>query len=156
MENPGDHLSSGASSKIDPLLLEYIAKRDAPCPVCGYNLRQLTHDVCPECGQQFRLTVGAVNARFASLLLFVAPMIMVCGLSLLFLIICVFDPAPGQFWGIYATMILGALDAGATILLYRKRAWFLTCSASSRRVLVILSLGLHAILVAAFFAFGVR
>jgi ribosomal protein L37E len=31
-------------------LREYLAGRDAPCPRCGYNLRDLKDEVCPECG----------------------------------------------------------------------------------------------------------
>lgn len=32
-------------------LLEYLAERDVPCPGCGYNLRNLTGALCPECGK---------------------------------------------------------------------------------------------------------
>lgn len=28
----------------------YLAERDAPCPRCGYNLRGVTAEACPECG----------------------------------------------------------------------------------------------------------
>ncbi len=32
------------------LLVAFLTDRDLPCPRCGYNLRGLTGDVCPECG----------------------------------------------------------------------------------------------------------
>jgi len=32
------------------LLRAYLADRDAACPVCGYNLRGLDSQKCPECG----------------------------------------------------------------------------------------------------------
>lgn len=32
-----------------PSLAEYLAATDAPCPGCGYNLRDLTTEECPEC-----------------------------------------------------------------------------------------------------------
>lgn len=31
-------------------LRTFLAGRDAPCPRCGYNLRDLKVEVCPECG----------------------------------------------------------------------------------------------------------
>jgi len=33
------------------LLLRHLANEDSPCPACGYNLRDLTTSVCPECGK---------------------------------------------------------------------------------------------------------
>ena len=32
-----------------PSLADYLAETDAPCPGCGYNLRGLTVEECPEC-----------------------------------------------------------------------------------------------------------
>ena len=40
------------------LLAEFLATRDAACPLCGYNLRGLTGARCPECGRRLRLSVG--------------------------------------------------------------------------------------------------
>lgn len=37
-------------STLDELRL-YLAERDAPCPGCGYNLRSLVTERCPECGR---------------------------------------------------------------------------------------------------------
>lgn len=42
------------------MLVDYLASRDVPCPLCGYNLRGLRHDHCPECGQSLRLAVNLV------------------------------------------------------------------------------------------------
>lgn len=40
-----------AQSQAHQLTLEeYLAKYDAPCPNCAYNLRGLSDDTCPECG----------------------------------------------------------------------------------------------------------
>lgn len=33
----------------------YLADRDAPCPVCGYNMRGLATSTCPECGRRIEL-----------------------------------------------------------------------------------------------------
>ncbi len=54
-------------------LVEFLQDRDAPCPLCGYNLRNLTGDVCPECGQKLLLTVGVHHMRFGWFLATVTP-----------------------------------------------------------------------------------
>src|SRR5262245_60284030 len=47
------------------LLIRYLADRDVSCPGCGYNLRDLTRDRCPECDQELALRVGLVESRLA-------------------------------------------------------------------------------------------
>ncbi len=34
---------------------QQLAGRDVPCPKCGYNLRDLEHGICPECGHFLEL-----------------------------------------------------------------------------------------------------
>jgi hypothetical protein len=41
----------------EQLLKSYLADRDEACPACGYNLRGLASDACPECRQALRLSV---------------------------------------------------------------------------------------------------
>mgnify|MGYP003397905371 CR=1 FL=1 len=41
------------------MLVDFLSDHDAPCPVCGYNLKALTRPVCPECKHDLVLTVGA-------------------------------------------------------------------------------------------------
>ena len=48
---------------IDPLLERYLADRDIVCPGCAYNLRGLTSDRCPECGDQLELQLRLVEPR---------------------------------------------------------------------------------------------
>lgn len=38
-------------------LKTFLAERDEPCPNCGYNLRGLMSDTCPECRQELVLGV---------------------------------------------------------------------------------------------------
>jgi hypothetical protein len=54
-------------------LIEFLQNRDAPCPLCGYNLRNLTENTCPECHQTLQLTVGVHNMRFGWFLATVTP-----------------------------------------------------------------------------------
>lgn len=49
----------------DSLLTRFLAEREASCPRCGYALRGLSGDRCPECGDALILTVGLVEPRLA-------------------------------------------------------------------------------------------
>lgn len=44
-----------------PLLAEFLATTDAPCPRCHFNLRGLSSGVCPECGAS--ITLGVTDGR---------------------------------------------------------------------------------------------
>ena len=95
----------------------WLGHNDAPCPVCGYNLRHLSGNICPECGQQFKLRVGDVDLRFGLLLAFIAPMTMLCGLSLVLwgVVIATLTSGPGP-WRIGVMMLGAALRrAGLTV-----------------------------------------
>lgn len=61
------------ASRAEELLLEFLRDHDAACPLCGYNLRTLGRPVCPECGQELVLTVGAARLRLGWLMAAVAP-----------------------------------------------------------------------------------
>jgi len=60
-------------SRAQEMLLDFLREHDAECPVCGYNLKALTRPLCPECGQELTLTVGAKRLRLAWLLIALAP-----------------------------------------------------------------------------------
>ena len=58
------HAEPGAASIAGPdqdWLVAFLRDRDVPCPLCGYNLRGLTSDRCPECGREVRLSVGMAD-----------------------------------------------------------------------------------------------
>ena len=44
-------------------LTAFLAGRDAACPGCGYNLRDLQGSRCPECGDMLVLRVGLVDPK---------------------------------------------------------------------------------------------
>lgn len=76
------------SSPDERALLDFVATRDIPCPMCGYNLRSLTRARCPECDQELQLTVGVTRLRLGW---FIASI------------------APGIFSGIFATILTGVI-----------------------------------------------
>ena len=50
------------------LLRQFLHGRDVTCPGCRYNLRDLTGDRCPECGQAIVLHLQLAEPRQAALL----------------------------------------------------------------------------------------
>lgn len=68
------------------MLERFVAGRDVRCPGCGYSLRDLKADRCPECGDRIELRVNLSDPRLG---LFIA---------------CVIGPAVGL--GFHATIIL--------------------------------------------------
>ena len=50
------------------LLRAFLDGRDAACPGCGYNLRNLQGSRCPECGDELALRVGLVEPRQGALI----------------------------------------------------------------------------------------
>ncbi|MEW6253410.1 MAG: hypothetical protein AB1716_22435 [Planctomycetota bacterium] len=135
-----------AGQKTPPraLLVQFLAGRDTPCPVCRYNLRDLTSDRCPECGALLELGVGSLQARFGALVLAITPSVMTLTLALLIYALCLDRGLPpAELWNVWATMLLGPLDAGAAAWLYSRRVWFMRRSRAAQWRLVGLTWVLH-------------
>lgn len=66
-------MCSSSSSNAETLLLEFVQGRNVECPRCGYNLRDLTKPVCPECREELTLSVGLVKARFGWFVMALIP-----------------------------------------------------------------------------------
>jgi hypothetical protein len=69
----GPTTALAAAGDAREMLLAFLRQHESPCPVCGYNLKALTRPVCPECGQELVLAVGAARLRFGWLFAAVAP-----------------------------------------------------------------------------------
>lgn len=67
-------------------LQAYLADRDVACPGCGYNLRGLVRQACPECSQDLRLTIGLVEPRLGLWLAGVVGAAVGFGLNFLLLV----------------------------------------------------------------------
>jgi len=66
---------------MDPLLKSYLAERDVPCPGCGYNLRGLAEEKCPECGLAIELGVCGSTTNLGWLLTTIIVLAMEAGLA---------------------------------------------------------------------------
>ncbi len=107
----------------ESMLLDFLRGRDAPCPLCGYNLRDLTQPVCPECRQDLMLAVGVRRLLLVPLLVTVAPGCF-SGIAACILMypMIFFGPAPLP---IYLVWTFGAASGAATIWLTLRRYAFL-------------------------------
>ena len=126
----------------DALLLEYLEANEPPCPVCGYNLRQLTTSTCPECGRQFTLEVGSASPYFGQYLAFLAPFIATTAIGIL-LACLIFLWGPPKSWGLFLIMLAGAVDVILLTYWYKKRTSFHRRTDDAKRRLIIGSWLIH-------------
>ena len=118
-------------------LLEFVKNRDASCPLCGYNLRDLTQPTCPECQQPLALTVGVPQLRFGWFVITIAPGIFSGIAALLMLIPMIGAPLTGGGpppLGVYKINGFGWLSGIATAVLIFKRYAFLRLPPTAQRL----------------------
>ena len=109
----------------DDLLRAFLAGRDFDCPICGYNIRDLQTDVCPECGRQIQLQVGAVEPRQAICVVGLIGLAAGAGFSGLLvvyvgirLLIDRYPPVPDRF--IYLTVLPLVVESALLYLWLRR------------------------------------
>ena len=140
----------------DKLLLEYVRDRDVPCPLCGYNLRDLSTPTCPECREALSLTIGFRKPRFGWLLVTVTPGAF-SGIAAAFLLIPLVggllfspnSPAPWPIWGVDA---FGWLSGLAALVLVKYRYAFLRLPQAAQRGCAVMAWAIHIAALAAFIA----
>ncbi len=128
-EQPADEAS---------LLLEFLRDRDVSCPLCGYNLRNLSVVTCPECRETLALQVGFLKPRFGWLLATVIPGFF-SGISAAFLMLPLvgslfFSPGSPAPWPVWATDAFGWLSGLSALVLVKYRYAFLRQSQATQRV----------------------
>ena len=119
------------------MLLAFLREHDAPCPLCGYNLKALTRPVCPECGQELVLAVGAARVRLGWLMAAVAPGFF-SGIAAIFMLVpIVVPPLLGNVRRIPLTLIgidlFGWASGIGAVLLAANRHRFLALSRATQR-----------------------
>lgn len=142
-------------------LLDWLASRDAACPVCGYNLRGVPVPTCPECAAPIRLQVASPNVAVGPMLLAALSLGLAIGFDgitgLIFIGGFIFDPPPAGIsivmLPIIATLVALALACGTGLALLarrRRQVWRLPLARQWR-----LAWGLFVMVGAVHAAFGV-
>jgi hypothetical protein len=121
--------AGGASSPArwtrEQQLLHYIAERDVPCPLCGYNLRALTVPRCPECGREITLVIRAVNLCPRAWVALTVSLLASAGLGLFLIPFLVAEGkvpgGNGPFTHALAVYFIAAIPLAGLVLLIRRR-----------------------------------
>lgn len=109
------------------MLKTFVADRNVPCPVCGYNLRNLSSPQCPECSAGLEMRVGSADLRIGlwlvALLSAALPLgfgAMLCVVGLIIII------GKGADWGPMTGFILLSIIEGGLVtwLVVRRRAFW--------------------------------
>ncbi|MHC4414571.1 MAG: hypothetical protein ACYS0G_04740 [Planctomycetota bacterium] len=130
-------------------LVEFLQDRDAPCPLCSYNLRDLTDDVCPECRQKLRLTVGVHHVRFGWFLATVTPSLFsgIAAVLMLILILAALVTGAGPFPpAIDALELFGFASGVAALVLIVRRHRFIQLRPRVQRTWAMVAWGIHGTL----------
>ncbi len=139
----------------DTLLLEFVRDRDASCPLCGYNLRNLPKPTCPECCERLSLSVGLRKPRFGWFIVAIAPGIFssICAAFLLVpLMIGLFRPSGPDPWQVWSVDAFGWLSGLAALVLVKYRYAFLRQPQAAQRVWAVMAWAIHIAALAVFIA----
>lgn len=141
----------------DAEVIAFLAGRSAPCPRCGYDLRDIKTAKCPECGEPLVLKIGSPRARFGWLLVAMAPGCF-SGVAAFFVLLPIsiglfrryyYGVAVGLPWPIIAADAFGFLSAVSVIVMYRHSQRFMSWKSRRQAVFAISVWGTHVL------AFGV-
>ncbi len=127
------------------LLREFLAGRDVECPQCRYNLRDLTGNRCPECGDEVVIRLNMAEPKLAMWIAGLVGLASGAGFSGLLLVYIViqllirpnFGPMD-ELWKFIGITFAGfAIEGTAVYFWIRKMRWIRRLSLSLRRKLVI-------------------
>ena len=112
------------------MLHAFLRDHDAPCPVCGYNLRGVTLSVCPECECPIELGVSSsssyLGAWLLALLAFAMPLsfdLIIGTMMLIGVIMSAGENAEGVFLLVSLATLTMVSVGMLWVLVARKRDW---------------------------------
>ncbi len=130
-------------------LVEFLQDRHAPCPLCGYNLRNLTDDVCPECRQKLRLTVGVHHVQFGWFLATVTPSLFsgIAAVLMLILILAALVAGAAPLPPVIDALVLFGFASGVVaLMLIVRRHQFVQLRPRVQRTWAMVAWGTHGTL----------
>lgn len=107
-------------------VVAFLAGRSAPCPKCGYDLKDIQTPRCPECAEPLVLRVGSPRARFGWLIVAIAPGCF-SGVAAVFVLVPItltmIRNVPGQRvpWPVMIADAFGFLSAAGVLVMYQHR-----------------------------------
>jgi hypothetical protein len=111
----------------DEMLRTFLVNRDAFCPGCNYNLRNLKGNRCPECGDKLMLRVNLVEPRLGGFIAGLVGLSAGAGFNLLlflyFLIISILRGDFGRMWNRVPGMCFGGLLIFGCAVAIWVRSW---------------------------------
>ena len=151
MSDPANHPQQFSAPPTVPrfpqeteLLLAFLRERDHDCPRCGYNLRNLTQPVCPECREELVLKVGVSKLRLYWLIATLAPGMFSGIAAALFVLICLLEgPPPTSMWepwALFVFLVVSGLVAFSIALRTRR---FLNQSDGAQLTWALVIWGIH-------------
>jgi hypothetical protein len=114
-------------TQLEPdLLRRFLHGRDVACPSCQYNLRDLTGDRCPECGQVIALRLQLAEPRQAAMLaglIGLSAGVGLNGLLMIYYVIIIFirNPSAGATDEFLVVNLAGLAVEGAALAAW---LWF--------------------------------
>lgn len=117
--------SCSSRDDMETQVIAFLRDRSAPCPRCGYDLRDIAVAKCPECAEPLVLKVGSPRARFGWFLLAIAPGCF-SGIAAIFLLFPIsmtlyFSRGRGLPWPVICVDVFGFASAATVTLMYRHR-----------------------------------
>lgn len=128
-----DVTQDGAMADDTRALLAWLAVHDEACPVCGYQLRALVRDLCPECGQKLTLGVRAPEHRLAAWVVAMLSFALGLGFDGVVVVLMVWRiivtgswvlPSPVGALLVGLSVLGAACGAGILLLWFGRRWWF--------------------------------
>lgn len=113
-------------------LIEFLKDRDAACPQCQYNLRNLTSSRCPECGREVQLGVTLVEPDLRPWIGIMVSVSAAAGVGLFWCAGLIFGGPPPR--GVLAALFMQIVAIPAVPILVAKRRAFMKWSIKTQSI----------------------